>query len=180
MKTSPSVEKNGTKAEPKKAGKTKVCSRASKEATSACPVERRDAPKPTHGVLVVGHGSRMEFNKSLVTYVAKILNTQKEFGPVIPAFLEFNEPDLKKGIELLAEKGVDVIYVQPCLLTNGTHFSNDIPAQLGVEENNGRIVIKNHTIRLRYCKPIGNDERIAEILAERVRESMMLSDGATE
>jgi len=124
------------------------------------------------GVLVVGHGSKLEFNKNLVIRMADILDKKKEFGPTIAAFMQLNEPDIKAGIKMLAKKGVDTIYVQPCFLASGIHLTEGILGELGFAKGDtaGEMMVEGKQISLRYCGPIGDDPRIADILADRIRE----------
>lgn len=124
------------------------------------------------GVLVVGHGSKLLFNRDLVVTMAKKLDAMKEFGPVTAAFMQLNEPTIKEGLQTLVAKGVDTIYVQPCFLASGIHLTEDIPGEINLKkgENESSMVIDGKTITLKYCGPIGEDDRIAQILADRVRE----------
>lgn len=126
----------------------------------------------TTGVLVVGHGSRLQYNKDLVESAAAKMEKMKEFGPVTAAFMQLNEPDIRTGIRALVEKGVDTIYVQPCFLASGIHLTEDIPGEIGLVKGRTETTMEvdGKDITLRYCQPIGDDDRIAAILADRVRE----------
>jgi sirohydrochlorin cobalto/nickelchelatase len=123
------------------------------------------------GVLVVGHGSKLQFNKDLVVSTAAKMAKMKEFGPVTAAFMQLNEPDIKTGIHTLVSQGVDVIYVQPCFLASGIHLTEDIPGEIGLKKGDRetKMRVDGMDIVLRYCDPIGDDDRIAQILADRVR-----------
>ena len=126
------------------------------------------------GVLVVGHGSKLEFNKNLVVKMAELLDKKKEFGPATACFMQINEPTIKQGIETLVKKGVDTIYVQPCFLASGIHLTEDIPGELGFKKGDveGSMMVDGKKVALKYCGPIGDDPRIADILADRVKERM--------
>jgi len=130
-----------------------------------------------NGVLVVGHGSKLQFNKDLVTKAAARLAKIPEFGPVTAAFMQLNEPDIKTGIKTLADQGVDMIYVQPCFLASGIHLTVDIPGEIGLKkgERETKMTVDGKKVTLRYCDPIGDDDRIAQILADRVRSRMKLA-----
>ncbi|MDW5562477.1 MAG: sirohydrochlorin nickelochelatase [Methanomassiliicoccus sp.] len=127
-----------------------------------------------NGVLVVGHGSKLQFNKDLVVNAATKLAKLDDFGPVTAAFMQLNQPDIKTGIKTLVDQGVDMIYVQPCFLASGIHLTEDIPGEIGLKkgERETKMVVDGKNITLRYCDPIGNDDRIAQILADRVRSRM--------
>jgi sirohydrochlorin cobalto/nickelchelatase len=126
------------------------------------------------GVLVVGHGSKLDYNRQLVVDMADRMAKMKEFGPVVAAFMQLNPPSIKEGIHTLVEQGVDTIYVQPCFLASGIHLTEDIPGEIGLKkgDSEAKMTVDGKTVILRYCGPIGNDERIALILADRVRARM--------
>ena len=90
------------------------------------------------------------------------------------AFMQLNEPDIKTGIKTLVIQGVDMIYVQPCFLASGIHLTVDIPGEIGLQkgEKETKMTVDGKTVILRYCEPIGDDDRIAQILADRVRSRM--------
>lgn len=129
------------------------------------------------GVLVVGHGSKLEYNKRLVVHMADRMAGMKEFGPVTAAFMQINTPTIKDGINTLAEQGVDLIYVQPCFLASGIHLTEDIPGEIGLPKGKTETTmsVNGKTITLRYCSPIGEDDRVAQILADRVRQRMQMA-----
>ena len=126
------------------------------------------------GILVIGHGSKLQFNRDLVLHMAEVLDKKGEFGPVTAAFMQLNEPTIKQGIDKLVKMEVDTIYVQPCFLASGIHLTVDIPRELGLKKGDfeGSVMIGGKNVVLKYCAPIGADDRIADILADRVRERM--------
>ena len=127
-----------------------------------------------NGVLVVGHGSKLDYNKRLVEHMAKKMDEMKEFGPVTASFMQINTPTIMDGIKILVGKGVDTIYVQPCFLASGIHLTEDIPGEIGLKKGDSKTTMKvdGTQITLKYCDPIGEDDRIALILADRVRSRM--------
>ncbi|AWR94533.1 CbiX/SirB N-terminal domain-containing protein [Acidianus brierleyi] len=119
------------------------------------------------GVLLVLHGSRVEEWTDVATKYKDLL--LKYFDNVEYGFIEFNQPTLRESAENLANKGVDEIIAVPLLFAAGRHFLRDIPKLLGVDEN-GFIQTKNKKIKIIIAKPIGIDNRVAEILKERIEE----------
>ena len=114
------------------------------------------------GVLLVLHGSKtQEWNEIAVQY-ANLL--RRYFDLVEYGFIEFNSPSITEAAKTLVNKGADIIVVAPLLFAAGTHFKKDIPKQLAEIKNNVKIVIAD---------PIGVDERIVEILKERIEESLV-------
>ncbi len=126
------------------------------------------------GVLVVGHGSKMTNNKELVVAMAKRLEASRESGLVEAAFMQLNEPDIPTGLASVAAKGADLIYVVPCFLATGIHTTEDIPGELGFKkgQRSGKVEAGGRTVEVRYCQPMGEDARLAEILADRIRAEM--------
>jgi len=122
----------------------------------------------------VGHGSKLEHNKDLVVAMAKRLEARKEFGHVEAAFMQLNDPDIPTGLASVAAKGVDLIYVVPCFLATGIHTTEDIPGVLGFAKGqmSGKIKAGGRTVEVRYCQPMGDDPRLAEILADRIKAEM--------
>ncbi len=125
------------------------------------------------GVLVVGHGSKLEYNRDLVIEMTRILNERQQFGPVVAGFMQINQPDIMEGIRLLVSMGVDAIYVQPCFLANGIHITEDIPVVLGLKKGSsrGKMMVEGKEIRLICCGPIGTDPRLADILSDRIKDA---------
>lgn len=126
------------------------------------------------GVLVVGHGSKLNFNRDVVLHMAELLNKKGKYGPVTAAFMQLNEPTIRQGIEKLMKLGVTEIYVQPCFLASGIHLTQDIPRELGFKKGDveGGMMIGGKSVTLKYGDPIGADDRIADILADRIEERM--------
>ncbi|WP_019176686.1 sirohydrochlorin nickelochelatase [Methanomassiliicoccus luminyensis] len=127
----------------------------------------------TNGVLLIGHGSKLQYNKDLVVSTAEKMG-KMNLGPVAAAFMQLNTPTIKEGIKTLVGQGVDDIYIQPCFLASGAHLTEDIPGEIGLKagDTETKMTVDGKTVTLRYCDPIGDDDRIAAILADRVRTRM--------
>lgn len=117
------------------------------------------------GVLLVLHGSRVNEWKDVAIKYKDLL--KRYFDLVEYGFIEFNEPTLKEATDLLLSQGAEEIVAVPLLFAAGAHFYRDIPRLIGIDEK-GEINVNGKKIRVKIAKPIGVDERVAEILAERV------------
>jgi sirohydrochlorin cobaltochelatase len=87
------------------------------------------------GILLLGHGSSLPYNKELVEETANML---------------------RKNHEIIV------------------HTLQDIPAQLGIKNNERKTTIKygdNH-VEIFYAEPLGADPVIAEIAYQRAREAL--------
>lgn len=112
------------------------------------------------GVLLVLHGSKIQEWQDVAVQYANLL--RKYFDLVEYGFIEFNTPSITEAAKILINKGADTIVVVPLLFAAGIHFKRDIPKQLA-EIKNVKIIIAD---------TIGIDERVAEILKERVENSL--------
>ncbi|HWC98505.1 MAG TPA: CbiX/SirB N-terminal domain-containing protein [Candidatus Sulfopaludibacter sp.] len=81
----------------------------------------------TTGIVVFGHGSRVEAANESVRQAARELARLGQLAYVEPAFLELGEPDLEGAVVRLMGQGVRHIRVIPYFLTLGTHLERDLP-----------------------------------------------------
>ncbi|MDH5811282.1 MAG: sirohydrochlorin nickelochelatase [Candidatus Methanomethylicaceae archaeon] len=124
------------------------------------------------GVVLVGHGSKEPYNKSAIEYFAKKI--RKKYPLVRYSFVQINEPPLQTVLEEMAESGVDRVIVQPVFLTRGVHVDQDIPKILGLPKGSktGTLIFGKKRIAVVLSEPIGEDDRIADILSDRIAEAL--------
>lgn len=133
-------------------------------------VQELDSGNGRTGVMVVGHGSKLKYNKDTIVLNAKRL---EEMGhkDVYYAFNEFNDPKIEPVLEEMVEKGIDEVVVLPLFISLGDHLKNDIPEKIhlidGVSE--GTFDHKGRKITVKYALPIGQDPRLTDVLAEKIR-----------
>ncbi|OYT61465.1 sirohydrochlorin nickelochelatase [Methanosarcinales archaeon ex4484_138] len=122
------------------------------------------------GILVMGHGSKLPYNKEIVESVAEHL-AKKHDVRVQAAYMGMNDPSIDEGLRMLAATGVKKIVAVPIFLAHGVHTLKDIPRILGVTEGKTESITVNGTaIEVSYAGPLGADERIADIAFSRVQE----------
>ena len=116
-------------------------------------------------VLLIGHGSRLvEANEALVRLCDLV--TRKRPGTTIAhGFLQLAKPDIQEAFATLDEEGVEEVTVVPVFLYEGVHIREDIPAVLEQQ------AIKHPHMRLILAPVMGIDERIADIIWDRVDAS---------
>ncbi|PVU72926.1 sirohydrochlorin cobaltochelatase [Sulfolobales archaeon SCGC AB-777_J03] len=120
------------------------------------------------GILLALHGSKDPAWSEVAKGYKELLS--RWFGLVEVGYLEYNSPTLREALEALAAKGADSVVVVPLFISLGTHLKKDIPKALGLE---GEFAMVNgKKVRVRVAEPIGVDERVAEVLAERARKAM--------
>ncbi|MEM2125244.1 MAG: sirohydrochlorin nickelochelatase [Candidatus Methanosuratincola sp.] len=120
------------------------------------------------GVILVGHGSRAHYNKDAIEYFAERLKGDYQF--VGHAFMEMSKPSINEALETAEKSGIDELIIQPVFLTRGIHVDVDIPKLLGITpgSKSGKIVVSGREIMIKYGSPLGKDERILEILRDRI------------
>ncbi|OKY78436.1 MAG: Sirohydrochlorin ferrochelatase CfbA [Candidatus Methanohalarchaeum thermophilum] len=124
------------------------------------------------GVLVVGHGSKKDYNKELIMGFASEL--ESDFEEVEYSFLSMNEPSIPESLGKLKEKDLEKIVIFPLFLANGVHTLVDIPGVLGFEEGQRTKKVEENgkEIDLIYSNPIGLHEKLVDIGEKRIEESL--------
>ena len=116
----------------------------------------------TQAILLVGHGSRRsEANDALLTLSSLVKNKRPD-AILAHGFLQFAQPDLPTALAALANQGVEEVTIVPVFLYEGIHIKEDIPEVLAVEAE------KHPQMRLILAPVLGIDERMAEIVIDRV------------
>ena len=115
-------------------------------------------------VLYVSHGSRVE--KALREAISFIEMVQKRIDVPLQevCFLELANPDVAQGIARLVKQGASRIAVIPVLLLSAGHYYKDIPEEIEEAKTD------YPEVTFTYGKPLGVQDRIVRILAERVAE----------
>lgn len=112
-------------------------------------------------VVVLGHGSRAAGAAKLLEWVAGRLALQLDC-PVRAASLQFNRPTLEECCRQLAAEGARRVAVAPYFLFSGNHLTGDIPGEIE------RIREAVPGVELVLTPPLGADERLVEVLRERI------------
>ncbi|MDH7556100.1 MAG: sirohydrochlorin nickelochelatase [Candidatus Methanosuratincola sp.] len=123
------------------------------------------------GVILVGHGSREPYNKDAIQYFAERLKSMYEY--VGYAFMEMSKPTIQEALQAAAASGLTEVIIQPVFLTRGVHIDFDIPELLGIPRGSrsGMVTVSGKALSVKYGGPIGKDDRILEILIDRIREA---------
>ena len=123
------------------------------------------------GLLVVGHGSSLPYNKQLIQDIADMLAKKIPYAVTRVGFMNINKPSIKDGLDSFKGTGVRKIVVFPLFLANGVHTTEDVPGLIGLGKGQKRISYDGFDIV--YADPLGADDMIAELSARRVREAFM-------
>ncbi len=126
------------------------------------------------GILALGHGSKLPYNKDVVSGVAELIAKKYKNIVVRTGFMNMNNPTMKEGLEAFKGTGVTTIVAVPIFLAHGVHTTEDIPQILGIsrESRKTKIKLDGRNITLIYSEPLGADELIAELAFKRAKEAL--------
>lgn len=119
------------------------------------------------GLLLVGHGSRLEYNKQLITTTAELMKRERGEYILKSCFLEYSTPTVLEGLDSMRGEDLSRLIVVPLFLAKGIHVLRDIPRLLGLElgENVGTFQLSDgREIPLVYAEPIGIDPLLAKLM----------------
>ncbi len=116
------------------------------------------------GILILAHGSKGQETEEILNSLVEDIKKKTGEKHVYPAFLQFSEKNLEKGIRQLVEKGVRNIKIMPMFLFDGVHVTYHIPNELKA------INKKYPSVNIKISKHIGYDERLADIIIDRIGE----------
>lgn len=125
------------------------------------------------GILVLGHGSSLPYNRELVEAMAQMISKSHP-GPVKTAYLNMNEPHIPEGLKSFSGLKVKKIVALPLFLAHGVHTREDIPRELGVDEHSrkGTAKIDGADVEVICAEPLGVDECIATLAYKRAEEAL--------
>jgi sirohydrochlorin ferrochelatase len=118
------------------------------------------------GIVILGHGSRAavgEANK-VVFQVTDLVRLQRADDMVEPAIMNRDSglQSIEEAVEKLVLRGAKKIIVALLFFANGMHIQSDIPAEIA------KIQAKHPDVIIKMTSHIGADQRIADILEERI------------
>ena len=125
--------------------------------------------KEKFGLLVVGHGSSLPYNKQLIDEVAAKIARRMPGAVTRTGFMNINSPTIKEGIDGFAGTGVRRIVVFPLFLAPGVHTTEDVPRLIGLGEGQKRVRYAGYDIV--YADPLGADDLIAELSCKRIAQA---------
>lgn len=133
-------------------------------------IEELRTPGKDTRVLVMGHGSRLSFNRDCVKLNARRLE-EMGYGKVRVGFNEFDEPKIEDVIPEMIRDGAEEIIALPLFISLGKHLTMDVPAKLGIENfsDGGIVRMDGRECEIRYAVPIGADPRLCDVLVEKLR-----------
>jgi sirohydrochlorin cobaltochelatase len=115
-----------------------------------------------NGILILAHGSKRQETEQILNSLVEKVKAKTGEKLVYPAYLQFSEQNLEKGIDMLVQSGAKSIKIMPMFLFDGVHVTQDIPNELN------EINAKYPEIRIKMSRHIGDDDKIADIIVDRI------------
>lgn len=122
------------------------------------------------GLILIGHGSKLPHNRENLDKLAQILRKQSQFKEVEIAFMIKDTPTIAEAIDAMAKTDVTKIVLVPAFIAPGVHTMKEIPELIEVKDKQSKLSQKG--IQLFYGEPIGADECLAVILAEKALKAL--------
>lgn len=124
------------------------------------------------GILLVGHGSKLPYNKELVLETGALIASNYPHFIVKCGFMNMDTPTIGDSLEEFRTEPIDVLVVVPLFLAKGVHILKDIPSALGLPEGEirGEFTLNGKTIPLLYADPIGSDPLLADLMVKNAEK----------
>ena len=128
------------------------------------------------GMLLVGHGSTMPYNKELVENTAAMIKAQNTDFIVKCGFMNMNAPSIKDSLNEFRHEPIDALVVVPLFLAKGVHIEKDIPGEIGLAEGTkkGNFILNGRSVPLVYADPIGSDPLLANLMIKNATKALTL------
>ena len=139
------------------------------------------------GILIVSHGSRLNYNKEFTTALFKKFEKTTEY-PSGFGFMELCGPSIPESINVLTtENDIDRLVVVPVFIAPGMHTTHDIPHILGLLEAHEHEHSHSHDHghdhspdltpiefegEVLYPEPIKADDILIDILVDMINEKL--------
>ncbi len=126
------------------------------------------------GLLAIGHGSRLPYNKEVVTGITDIISQKHPELVVRTGFMENCGPSVEEALGAFQGTGVTKIAAVPVFLASGVHITEDIPEilKLDPETNTGVFEVDGNEVPVVYGEPLGCHELIADLVYTRAENAL--------
>ncbi|MEY2564673.1 MAG: sirohydrochlorin cobaltochelatase [Verrucomicrobiota bacterium] len=123
--------------------------------------------RPESALLIVGHGSTVNADSSAPTLMhAAEIRRRKIFADVSCCFWK-EEPSLRDALLFFRDEAIRDVYVVPNFISEGYFTRTIIPREL---ELTGPETQRSGGQTWRYCEPVGNHQRMTELLLQRAHD----------
>jgi len=131
--------------------------------------ERKDISPENTFVLLIGHGSRLPYNKEMVDMHARLLREKRY--TVYTSFNEMSDPTIEEAMKTMIEDGAQEVVALPLFVASGRHTEQDIPLKLGIPEGYGTntSTAYGRKVTIHYNEPFGDDPGVTHILLRKLK-----------
>ena len=128
------------------------------------------------GMLLIGHGSTMPYNKDLVEKTASLIKSKNTDFIVKCGFMNINAPTIKESLDDFRLEPIEALVVVPLFLAKGVHIEKDIPGEIGLPEGSkkGTFTLNGRSVPLVYADPIGSDPLLADLMMKNAVKALTL------
>ncbi|UYU19054.1 sirohydrochlorin nickelochelatase [Methanoculleus submarinus] len=125
-------------------------------------------------MLLVGHGSKLPYNKELIETTARLIAEKTGDYIIKPGFMSLNTPTVEEQLEAFRREDIEMLVVVPLFLAKGVHINQDIPELLGLPkgERCGTFQLNGKAVPLVYANPIGSDPLLAELMLKNASDAI--------
>jgi Uncharacterized conserved protein len=126
------------------------------------------------GLLLIGHGSRLPYNKQLIEETARQMAAMSEYV-IRCAFMEMSTPTIPEALAEFRREDLDLLVAVPLFLARGVHILEDIPLLLQLENGSQRgkfSLADGRSIPLVYADPIGIDPLLATLMLKNAETAI--------
>lgn len=126
------------------------------------------------GILLVGHGSKKQYNKDLITKTADLMASKHPEYIIKCGFMEFSEPSIQGALDEFKVEDIESLAVVPLFLARGVHIDEDIPGILNLPagEKKGTFDLNGKRVPLVYADPIGPNPLLADMMVESAHSAL--------
>jgi len=114
----------------------------------------------------MAHGSRIPEANDAVREIAAMVKDMIGYEIVEVSFREQHRPNIQEGIDACAAKGAERIILMPYFLYMGAHVREDLPKEMEVAQQ------RYPGIEFFMGGHLGTHRKLAEVVAERIAETM--------
>jgi sirohydrochlorin ferrochelatase len=119
-------------------------------------------------LLLIAHGSRNQEANDDLHHIAGELRARGH-GIVEASFLELSPPSIAEAGETCVRQGAEQVVLVPYFLSPGVHVRRDLT------EARDQLSERFPTVRFVLAEPLGRHPLMLEVVAERVREALLLT-----
>lgn len=114
------------------------------------------------GLIILAHGSKVKSTNEMLERILQEVTKKIEYDHVEGAYLQLMDPSLEMAIDIMDKKSISDITIFPMFLFKGNHIREDIPNEIN------KIMEGKPHLNIRFLDNIGYDEKLVDIIVERV------------